>query len=93
MKIVAAAIVRNGNKVLLARRGPGSKLSGKWEFPGGKVEATESLEDCLTRELDEELGVRVCVGVVHSVAGRRLLARAAHPRSHQPPLPTQEPRR
>ena len=62
MKIVAAAIVRNGNKVLLARRGPGSKLSGKWEFPGGKVEATESLEDCLTRELDEELGVRVCVG-------------------------------
>jgi 8-oxo-dGTP diphosphatase len=62
MKIVTAAIIRRGDKILLARRGVGSKLFGKWEFPGGKVDGTESLRDCLRRELDEELGVRVCVG-------------------------------
>jgi len=62
VKIVTAAIIRQGDKVLLARRGAGSKLFGKWEFPGGKVEGAESLEDCLRRELDEELGIRVGVG-------------------------------
>src|ERR1035438_837024 len=62
VRVVTAAIIRQGNKVLLAQRGSGSKLPGKWEFPGGKVEAAESLEDCLRRELTEELGIRVSVG-------------------------------
>jgi 8-oxo-dGTP diphosphatase len=62
MKIVTAAIIRNGKNILLARRAVGSKLAGKWEFPGGKVEGAETLEECLSRELNEELGVRVSVG-------------------------------
>jgi 8-oxo-dGTP diphosphatase len=64
MKTVTAAIIWDGGRVLLTRRGPGEKLSGLWEFPGGKVEPAETLEQCLTRELREELGIEVCVGCV-----------------------------
>jgi len=64
MKIVTAAIIWDAGRVLLTRRGPGEKLSGLWEFPGGKVEPNETLEECLTRELLEELGLEVSVGSV-----------------------------
>jgi 8-oxo-dGTP diphosphatase len=60
-RIVTAAIIRRGATVLLARRASGS-LQGKWEFPGGKLEAGESEEECLARELREELGLEVRVG-------------------------------
>lgn len=49
--------------MLVARRGPAEKLAGFWEFPGGKLELDETLEDCLKRELLEELGVEVKVGL------------------------------
>jgi 8-oxo-dGTP diphosphatase len=62
MKTVTAAIIWDAGQVLLTRRGPGENLSGLWEFPGGKVEPAETLEQCLTRELLEELGLEVCVG-------------------------------
>ncbi len=58
---VTAAIIRNGDTILLARRGPQKELAGYWEFPGGKVEPGESPEECLTRELFEEFGVHVVV--------------------------------
>lgn len=61
MRVVAAAIVRDG-QVLAARRSRPSALSGGWEFPGGKVERAESDEDALVRECVEELGVRIAVG-------------------------------
>ena len=64
MKIVTAAIIRRCDTVLLARRQPGQKLAGYWEFPGGKVEEGESLAACLQREIAEELGVEVAVGAV-----------------------------
>ncbi len=64
MKTVTAAIIIRYHKVLLARRGPSEKLAGYWEFPGGKVEDNESLEDCLRRELHEELGVTSVIGEV-----------------------------
>lgn len=62
MKIVTAAILQQDNRVLIARRPPNDPLAGRWEFPGGKVEPGESMEDCLRRELQEEFGIEVTVG-------------------------------
>ena len=62
IKLVTAAIIRDGEKYFVARRGPAEKLSGFWEFPGGKVEENETLQDCLKRELKEELGIDTNVG-------------------------------
>jgi A/G-specific adenine glycosylase len=49
-------------KVLLAKRPANGLLGGMWEYPGGKVQDGESLGDCLSRELIEELGIEVSVG-------------------------------
>ena len=57
--VVAAALVNDRGEVLLAKRPEGKRLAGKWEFPGGKVEAHESPEAALARELHEELGIVV----------------------------------
>jgi 8-oxo-dGTP diphosphatase len=59
---VTAAVIERGGRVLVTRRDPAKHLGGLWEFPGGKREPGESLEACLARELDEELGVRIRVG-------------------------------
>ena len=61
MTIVAAAIIRRNDLILLSRRKPTAHLPNLWEFPGGKVEAGESLTDALRRELQEELGIDVIV--------------------------------
>lgn len=55
---VVAAIVWRGRKFLAVCRPPGKPQAGYWEFPGGKVEAGESLEEALARELEEELDIR-----------------------------------
>ncbi len=55
---VAAAVVWRGGLLLLTRRPPGGPLGLQWELPGGKIEAGESPEQALVRELREELGVR-----------------------------------
>jgi len=60
--VVAAVMVREDGRLLLARRPSGSHLAGFWEFPGGQVEVGESAEEALARELREELGVEVEVG-------------------------------
>lgn len=54
--VVTAAILLRGDDVLLARRPVGDRLAGHWELPGGKLEPGESPEECLARELTEELG-------------------------------------
>lgn len=59
MEQVAAAIIIKKGQYLIARRRGGTHLGGLWEFPGGKRESGESLEDCLRRELSEELGIEV----------------------------------
>jgi 8-oxo-dGTP diphosphatase len=59
---VTAAIIRKGEKILIARRAPNKDLSGYWEFPGGKIETGETPQECLKRELEEELGIIITVG-------------------------------
>jgi mutator protein MutT len=59
---VAAGLVFRRGKLLIAQRPPGAHLGGLWEFPGGKRRAGESYEQCLQRELAEELGIRAQVG-------------------------------
>ncbi len=59
--VAAAALVDRDNRVLLAQRPPGKSMAGLWEFPGGKVEAGETPEEALVRELDEELQIEVCL--------------------------------
>jgi 8-oxo-dGTP diphosphatase len=56
--VVCAIIMRN-ERIMIAQRPPEKKLGGLWEFPGGKVEAGESAEAALHRELCEELGCTV----------------------------------
>nr|WP_280927057.1 (deoxy)nucleoside triphosphate pyrophosphohydrolase [Rothia mucilaginosa] len=53
---------KNPSRLLIAQRSAPPILAGLWEFPGGKVEAAESCEQALARELSEELGVRILVG-------------------------------
>ena len=54
---VVAAVIRDGGRVLAVRRPEGKPQAGFWEFPGGKIEAGETPEQALARELDEELGI------------------------------------
>lgn len=61
IQVVAAVIEREG-KLLITRRPEGRHLSGLWEFPGGKPEPGETLQDALRREIKEELGVEVRPG-------------------------------
>lgn len=67
-------------RLLVARRTAPPRFAGMWEFPGGKVEPSESAEEALHRELREELGVGVRLGAelpAHTAAGWPLNAKAS----------------
>jgi len=61
MQKVTAAIIEKDGKILIARRKKGDSQENKWEFPGGTIEASETPEECLKRELFEEFGVETRV--------------------------------
>jgi len=61
---VACAIIQNdAGRVLAAQRGPAMDLPFKWEFPGGKIEPGETPQQCLEREIFEELNIQIHVGL------------------------------
>jgi len=60
-KVTAALLVKKG-LILIAKRKASDKLADKWEFPGGKIEAGETPEECLRREMQEEFQIKVNVG-------------------------------
>ena len=60
MITVVAALIKNDNKVLIAKRATGnSNVYGKWEFPGGKVEKNETEETAIEREIKEEFDMEI----------------------------------
>lgn len=62
LRVVAGLIEDDHGRLLACRRPEGKHLAGKWEFPGGKIEGSESPSEALVRELEEELGVVVGTG-------------------------------
>lgn len=75
---VSAGLIFRSGKLLITQRHADAHLGGLWEFPGGKREAGETFEQCLARELREELGVEVVVGklfdsVTHAYPERTVL--------------------
>lgn len=74
---VAAGVLHRDGQLLVSRRRAHDTHAGKWEFPGGKAEAGETLAECMRRELEEELGIAAAVGdvvwrTVAGAAGRRI---------------------
>jgi 8-oxo-dGTP diphosphatase len=59
---VPCAVIEHEGKVLAAQRGADLSLPLKWEFPGGKLEENETEEECLIREIREELDVEILIG-------------------------------
>jgi 8-oxo-dGTP diphosphatase len=62
LRYVVAALIVRGGEILICQRRPDQPMALQWEFPGGKIEAGETPEQALARELDEELGIRATIG-------------------------------
>lgn len=63
---VTAALVKHNNKILIAQRRSTGRFANKWELPGGKIDPGETPEECLQRELREELGIETRIGSLFS---------------------------
>ncbi|HHP7230966.1 MAG TPA: 8-oxo-dGTP diphosphatase MutT [Xenococcaceae cyanobacterium] len=62
-KIIGVGVIRNHRaEILIDRRRQSGEMGGLWEFPGGKIEPNETVEECIRREIKEELGIEVAVG-------------------------------
>jgi len=62
-KIICVAVIwNNEGHILIDRRAISSMMGGLWEFPGGKIEIGETVEECIKREIEEELGIEIEVG-------------------------------
>lgn len=63
---VAAAIIHQNNRILICQRGAGGNCAFLWEFPGGKLEEDETLEECIIRECKEELDIDIEVKDIYA---------------------------
>jgi 8-oxo-dGTP diphosphatase len=75
---VSAALIFHDGKLLITRRHTDAHLGGLWEFPGGKREANETFEECLVREIREELGMEIGVGELFEEITHAYEARTVH---------------
>ena len=75
--VVMAALIRKENKILIAQRKPDDSLGGLWELPGGKLEPGEREEECIRREIQEELDFEIEVsrklGIFRKEFSKRIL--------------------
>lgn len=71
MLIVTAAIIEKDNKILITQRKKGKHGEFLWEFPGGKLEKGEAPEDCIIREICEELNIEIKVKDIFDVVYHR----------------------
>jgi mutator protein MutT len=75
---VSAALIFRGGLLLITQRHAQSHLGGYWEFPGGKREPGETPEQCLVREIREELGVAIAVGELFAEVAHTYPEKAVH---------------
>lgn len=78
VSVVAAALVDDAGRILVAQRPAGSSLAGLWEFPGGKIEPGETPEAALVRELAEELAITISADDLQAIS----FASHAYPEFH-----------
>lgn len=73
---VSAALIFRQGRILITQRPAAAHLGGLWEFPGGKRKPDETFEQCLARELQEELGVQISVGELFETVSHRYADKA-----------------
>ena len=88
---VSAALIFRAGKLLITQRHAHSHLGGLWEFPGGKREPGESFEQCLVREIREELGVEIAVGELFEEIRHDYAEKSVHLKFFVCRLPAGEP--
>ena len=81
IEVVAAIIQNEDSQILITRRKKGKHLEGMWEFPGGKIEKNETDQECLEREILEELSINVStqnhfVDVNHDYSTKKILLKS-----------------
>ena len=89
---VGAGLVFRGGKLLITLRYDDVHLGGLWEFPGGKKESAETYEECVVRELREELGIEVKVGGLVESATHEYPEKSVHLRFFRCEWVSNEPR-
>jgi mutator protein MutT len=91
VEVAAGLIFRNGVLLITQRRADGH-LGGLWEFPGGKREPSETFEECLRRELREELGIDVIVAELLETITHTYLGQSVHLKFYRCTLRCGEPK-
>jgi mutator protein MutT len=89
---VSAALIFRGGQLLITQRHAHAHLGGCWEFPGGKRQTGETFEQCLAREIGEELGVEISVGELFEEVFHTYPEKSVHLKFFRSTLVSGEPR-